>query len=165
MTVGLHSITYAGFFYEDEALTVEQIVDRAKRFGYDAVEVMAKRPICSPFDFDSERAKQLRRYAETQGIAFCMVAGYIDLPRPDALDREKELVFAKETFRLAKDLGAPSVRVYAGGEHLLTKGHPFGSNGTGAWKASRNFCPSPNPSEWTSPWNGTSGSFSPQMLC
>jgi len=118
MKLALHSITYAGFFYEGGALTIEQIIDRARRFGYDAVEVMAKRPLCSPFDFDTARAKALRKHADKKGVDFCMMAGYIDLPQPASLDREKELVFAKESFRLARDLGAPSVRVYAGGEHV-----------------------------------------------
>lgn len=118
MKIGLHSITYAGFFYEGGALRIEEVVERAQRYAYDEVEVMAKRPISSPFDFDSRRARELRQYAESKGIEFCMVAGYIDLPRTDVLDREKELTFARETFRLAGDLGSPSVRVYAGGEHL-----------------------------------------------
>lgn len=116
MRIALHSITYAGFFYEGGALSLEQIIDRAKRFGYQAVEVMAKRPTCSPFDFDSKRAQEIRRYADSRDIDFSMVAGYIDLAQPSSLAREQALVFARETFRLAKDLGAPSVRVYAGGD-------------------------------------------------
>jgi len=126
MKLALHGITYAGLFYEGGSLTIEQVIARAKQFGYNAVEVFAARPVCSPFDFDTNQAEKLRRYAEAQGIEFCTVAGYIDLPRTTPLDREKELVFARETFRLARDLGAPAVRVYAGGEHM----HP----GASAWQ-------------------------------
>ena len=126
MKLALHGITYTGSFYEGGSLTIEQVIARAKQFGYNAVEVFAARPVCSPFDFDTNQAEKLRRYAEAQGIEFCTVAGYIDLPRTTPLDREKELVFARETFRLARDLGAPAVRVYAGGEHM----HP----GASAWQ-------------------------------
>ncbi|MEA3399724.1 MAG: sugar phosphate isomerase/epimerase family protein [Armatimonadota bacterium] len=116
MELALHSITYAGYFYEGGALSPEEIIDRAAQHGYDAVELMAKRPICSPFDFDTSRAEKLRSYAADRRIGLTCIAGYIDLPRSNAVDREKELVFARETFRLAADLGAPSVRVYAGGD-------------------------------------------------
>jgi sugar phosphate isomerase/epimerase len=46
------------------------------------------------------------------------VAGYIDLGRPNPVDRERELVWARETFRMAHELGARFVRVYAGGETI-----------------------------------------------
>jgi sugar phosphate isomerase/epimerase len=118
MKIGLHSITYAGLFYEGPALTLEQICDRAAGYGYEAVEVMAKRPVASPFDVDTERARRLRDYAGERGLSLPFVAGYIDLAKPGAVDREKELVFAKETLRMARDLDAAYARVYAGGETI-----------------------------------------------
>ncbi len=116
--LALHSISYAGFFYEGGALPVEEIIARAARFGYEGLEIMAKRPICSPFDFDTKRATSLRKHAEKHGIDLCFLGGYIDLPKPVPSDREKELVFARESFRLASDLGTPYVRMYAGGEKI-----------------------------------------------
>jgi len=123
MRIALHSITYAGFFYEGGALPIEQIIDRAAECGYEGVEIMARRPLASPFDIDAKRAKAIRDYAASRGIALPFVAGYIDLSKPIASDREKELVFARETMRLAHDLGSPYVRVYAGGEKI----HPGAS--------------------------------------
>jgi len=118
LKVGLHSITYAGFFYDGGPLTIEQIIDKAAHYGYEGVEVMAKRPVASPFDVDAERAKRIRDHAAKRGVALPFVAGYIDLSKPSAVDREKEMVFARETMRLARDLGSPYVRVYAGGEKI-----------------------------------------------
>lgn len=97
---------------------MEQIIDRATQFGYEAVEVMAKRPLCSPFDVDTKRAREIRNRTEERGIELCFLAGYIDLSKPVPSDREKELLFAHESFGLAADLGIPYVRVYAGGEHI-----------------------------------------------
>jgi len=116
--LALHSISYAGFFYEGGPLPIEEIIARAARFGYEAVEIMAKRPICSPFDVDTRRATSIRKHAEKHGIELCFLGGYIDLPKPVPSDREKELLFARESFRLASDLGIPYVRVYAGGEKI-----------------------------------------------
>lgn len=118
MKIALHSITYAGFFYDGGPLSLEQIIDKAAECGYEGVEVMAKRPVASPFDIDTGRATQIRDYASSRGIALPFIAGYIDLSKPVAPDREKELVFARETMRLARDLGSPYVRVYAGGEKI-----------------------------------------------
>lgn len=118
MKIALHSITYAGLFYRGEALTLEQVFDRAAGYGYEGVEVMAKRPLASPFDLDSEEARRLRAYAADKGLELPLLAGYIDLSKPHPVDREKELVFAQETMRLARDLGTPYVRVYAGGETI-----------------------------------------------
>ena len=58
MKIALHSITYAGFFYEGGALSLEQILERAARYGCEGVEIMAKRPVASPFDIDTERARR-----------------------------------------------------------------------------------------------------------
>ncbi len=118
MKIVLHSITYAGYFYDGGSLSLEQIIDKAAECGYEGVEVMAKRPVASPFDINSDRARRIRDHAASRNVALPFVAGYIDLSKPIASDREKELVFARETMRLARDMGSPYVRVYAGGEKI-----------------------------------------------
>jgi hypothetical protein len=42
--IGLYSITYGGIWYRGDALTLEQVIERAKKFGYQGVEVDGKRP-------------------------------------------------------------------------------------------------------------------------
>ena len=42
--IGLYSITYLGVWYRGDALTVDQVIQRAKRFGYQGVEIDGKRP-------------------------------------------------------------------------------------------------------------------------
>ena len=42
--VGLYSITYGGVWYRGDALTVEQVIGRASKFGYQGVEIDGKRP-------------------------------------------------------------------------------------------------------------------------
>ena len=118
MKVGLHSITYAGIFYRGPGLPLEEVIERAADMGYEGVEVMGKAPVCSPFDYDEARAKRTRELAERKGVELPFFAAYVDLNRPDPLDREKELVFARESIRLARDLGCKYIRIYSGGDHI-----------------------------------------------
>ena len=48
--VGLYSITYLGVWYRGAALTLEQVIDRAKQYGYEGVEIDGKRPHGNPLD-------------------------------------------------------------------------------------------------------------------
>jgi sugar phosphate isomerase/epimerase len=118
MRIGLHTITYAGFFYEGPGLSIEDQISKAAEYGFESVEVMAKRPVACPFDMDAGRCARTRELAAEEGVDLDFIAGYIDLGRPDAVDRQRELVWARETFRMARDLGGKYVRVYAGGEKI-----------------------------------------------
>ena len=61
MKIGLYSITYLGVWYRGRALTLEELIDRARRFGYDGVEIDGKRPHGNPVDLLSPRCLELRR--------------------------------------------------------------------------------------------------------
>jgi len=50
MRVGLHSITFLGIWYRGRGLTLEEVIQRAKKYGYDGVEIDAKRPHGCPLD-------------------------------------------------------------------------------------------------------------------
>src|ERR1051326_2329184 len=54
--IGLYSITYGGVWYRGDALTVEQVIGRAKKFGYQGVEIDGKRPHGNPLDMQIGRA-------------------------------------------------------------------------------------------------------------
>ncbi len=116
MRIGLHTITYAGFFYEGPGLPIEEQIVKAADYGFESVEVMAKRPVASPFDMDGDRCARVKDLAAEKGLDLDFIAGYIDLGRPNPVDRERELVWARDTLRMARDLGGKYVRVYAGGE-------------------------------------------------
>ncbi len=54
--IGLYSITYGGVWYRGDALTVEQVIERAHKFGYLGVEIDGKRPHGNPLDMSQRRA-------------------------------------------------------------------------------------------------------------
>ena len=118
MKVCLHSISYAGIFYEGRHIPLEEMIPKAADMGYEGVEVMAKRPLASPLDVRGEAARKIREVADSHGVELPLLAAYADFIKPDGLDREKELLYAVECIRLAEELECPIVRFYGGGDRI-----------------------------------------------
>lgn len=112
--IGLYSITYGGVWYRGDALSVEQVIERAKRFGYQGVEIDGKRPHGNPLDMPKTRCQQLRKLARDQGIEIYAVAGNNDFSSPVPEHRESQLVYTRELMRMTSDLGAKVMRVFLG---------------------------------------------------
>jgi sugar phosphate isomerase/epimerase len=112
--VGLYSITYMGLWYDGRELTIPEVIDRARRFGYDGIEIDGKRPHGSPLDLDRDACAKIRRHADRQGIEIPAFAGNNCFISPIMEQREYEMIALKEQMRLASWLGVPIVRVFAG---------------------------------------------------
>jgi sugar phosphate isomerase/epimerase len=113
MKLGLYSITYLGLWYRGPALTLEQVIERAARFGYDGVEIDGKRPHGNPIDLPAARCRELQRRAHDAGIEIYAVAANNDFSSPIPEHREAQLVSMRELIRATADLGAPTLRVFA----------------------------------------------------
>lgn len=122
--IGLYSITYGGVWYRGDALTVEQVIGRAKKFGYQGVEIDGKRPHGNPLDMPKSRCQQLRKMAAGEGLEIYAVAANNDFSSPIPEHREAQLVYLRELMRMTSDLGAKLVRVFLGwpGVTLLPAG-------------------------------------------
>ena len=112
MKVGLYSITYLGIWYRGEALTLEEVIKRAKKFGYAGVEIDGKRPHGNPLDMPKRRCRDLRNLAEAQGIELYSVAANNDFSSPIPELRECQVAYLRELIRMAADLRAKTVRVF-----------------------------------------------------
>ena len=110
--VGLYSITYLGVWYRGDALTLEQVIERAKEYGYQGVEIDGKRPHGDPLDMPRNRCRELRKYAQDHGVEIYAVAGNNDFSSPIPEHREAQLVYMRELLRMAADLNAKTVRVF-----------------------------------------------------
>jgi len=134
--VGLYSITYGGVWYRGDALTVEQVIERAKRFGYQGVEIDGKRPHGNPLDMPKSRCQQLRKMAADMGLEIYAVAGNNDFSSPIPEHRETQLVYLRELMRMTSELGAKTVRVFLGwpGVTLLPEGGGSYDIAKGVWK-------------------------------
>ncbi len=121
---GLYSITYGGVWYRGDALTVEQVIERAREFGYQGVEIDGKRPHGNPLDMPKARCQQLRTFANDHGIEIYAVSGNNDFSSPIPEHRESQLVYARELMRMTSNLGAKIMRVFLAwpGVTLLPEG-------------------------------------------
>ncbi len=112
--VGLYSITYLGVWYRGEALSLEELIIRAKNYGYAGIEIDGKRPHGNPLDWPTERCKVLRSVADGEGIEIYGVAGNNDFSSPMPERRECEIAYLKELIRMTSDFGAKTLRVFLG---------------------------------------------------
>lgn len=112
MKVGLYSITYLGCWYKDRPLTWQEVLQRAKKFGYDSVEFDAKRPHANPMDWDQNIRKAVKDRAGELGIEICALAANNNFSSPVPEQREAEILMVREQIKLAADLGCPLIRVF-----------------------------------------------------
>lgn len=113
MKIGLYSISYAGIWYRGPALTFEAFVKRAKAYGYSGIELDGKRPHGNPMDLDQGARDSMREILEREGLEIACVAANNDFSSPVPEHRECQLLMVRELARLAADLGAPVVRLFA----------------------------------------------------
>lgn len=113
MKVGLYSITYLGVWYRGAALTPEELIARAVRFGYDGVEIDGKRPHGNPLDWPRQRCRDLQQQARDAGIDIYAVAANNDFSSPVPEHRESQLVYVRDLIRMTADLGVRTLRVFA----------------------------------------------------
>jgi sugar phosphate isomerase/epimerase len=113
MRVSLYTITLSGGYYDGPPVPLLEIFPKAKAWGYDGVEIEAKRPHGNPMDLDAKARKTIRKAAADNGLDISCIAAYNDYSSPVDEHRENELLMTREQIRLAADLGAPIVRVFA----------------------------------------------------
>lgn len=118
--LALHSVSYAGVWPGQAALSLERFVDHAADLGYGGVMLMAKRGHASLLDLGKERRCALRDRLQSRGLALAGIAGYTDFTagadRPDIPLLEMQVLYVQECARLAQDLGGPVVRIFTGYE-------------------------------------------------
>jgi len=112
MKLGLYSITFLGIWYRGQALPLEEVIRRAKKYGYDGIEIDGERPHGNPLDLTTRRCQELRRIADGEGIEIYGVAGNNDFSSPMPESREAQIVYVHELIRMASDLRAQTVRVF-----------------------------------------------------
>lgn len=113
MKLGLYSITYLGLWYRGPALTIEDIILRARAYGYDGVEIDGKRPHGNPLDLPAHRCHDLQKRAHDAGIDIYAVAANNDFSSPVPEYRETQLLYVRDLIRMTADLGVKTLRMFA----------------------------------------------------
>ncbi len=122
MKIGLYSITYLGIWYHGRALTVKELITQARQLGYEGVELDGKRPHCNPMDLDARARAEIRDHLEREGMALSAIASNNDFSSPVPEHRECQMLMVREQIRLARDLGAPVVRLFAAWPGVTMRG-------------------------------------------
>jgi sugar phosphate isomerase/epimerase len=117
----LHSVSYAGVWPGQARLALEDFLDRAAGLGFSGVMLMAKRPHLSLLDYGPAERARLRERLEKRNLRCDVIAGYnnfsADLEHGDVPQREIQIHYVAELARMARDLGAPAVRIFTAYEH------------------------------------------------
>jgi L-ribulose-5-phosphate 3-epimerase len=111
---GLYSITFLGVWYKGAALSLEEMIKRAKQYGYAGIEIDGKRPHGNPIDWPTARCKELRKIADGAGIDIYGVAANNDLSSPMPEFRECQILYVKNLIRMTADFGAKTLRMFMG---------------------------------------------------
>jgi sugar phosphate isomerase/epimerase len=119
MQTALHTISYSGSWGQAR-LTLEEIVDRAAAFGFDALMLAAKRPHASLLDMHADARRRLRAKLEECGIRLGCLAAYTnftaDAEHAEVPHWEMQVRHVEELCNLAADLGGRIVRIFTGYE-------------------------------------------------
>jgi len=141
--LGLYSITYGGIWYQGKALTFDELCSKAKEFGFDGIELDNKRPMGNPMDIDQRKRDEMRNSLSKYGLEIPCVAANNDFSSPIPEHRDCQLLMVRETARLAKDLGAKIVRLFAAWEgvpiHEGVGTYDFGHDYYGEYNFTRQF--------------------------
>lgn len=116
MTPALFSVSYAGLWGQ-RALDLKSFIRKAAELGYEAVELMGKRPHLSVLDADGGLIGELRETAAECKVQIASIAGYTDFTGGAAAEVpfvEMQLAYVRTLARLARELGAGIVRVFTG---------------------------------------------------
>lgn len=96
--------------------SIEKIVEAAKTFGYEGVELRVQVGHAHKIDLDTPRDKRLeaKRLFASEGKEISCVATSLTFSMEDKAKRQENVDLLKKYVDLAHDLGCPNLRVFGG---------------------------------------------------
>jgi len=113
MKFALLTVTYGGLFYSGKALSLEEQIYKAKKLGYQALAIEAKRPVASPIDLTKADRTRIKSMAADEGITLCAVESMSNFTSRYMEERENNLAMMRSALELARDLDVHMVKVFA----------------------------------------------------
>jgi len=99
-------------YYVGPHVPLKQLIPKIRKFGFDGIEIEGKRPFGFPPDLDDKARREIVELADSEGIEISAIASYNNFASPIQEEIENEMLMVREHIRLARDLGAPLVRVF-----------------------------------------------------
>lgn len=112
----LFSVSYAGLWGQHD-LELDSFIRRAADMGYEAVELMGKRPHLGALDADEGRLKHIRDTAAEAGVEIATIAGYTNFTLGQGTEIpavEFQLLYVRKLASIARQLGAKNIRIFSG---------------------------------------------------
>ncbi len=125
MKISLPSVSYSGIWGAQCCLPLDKIITKTAEFGYDGIEIVAKRHRDSPLDLDTESRRRLKDFIKFKGLEIACIVAYSDFAEPNPYNGEINLLQVRETIHLAHDLEAKLVRVFTSGMGNMHTGASF----------------------------------------
>lgn len=141
MKIGLYTITYLGIWYEGNAIPLKELMHKAKRDGWEGIELDTKRPHASPMDLSVDQRKELRDLAGELDLPISAVSPNSDLSSHVPEQLEAMICYVRECIKLTRDVGSSICKVFAAWPGVIVR------NGLGSYHYTREL-PDPFP-EWT----------------
>lgn len=98
-------------FNDDSKLSMEDCIDKAARYGFDAVELLR---IQMPDECDNSYLQKLKRQAFVNGMSLCGMSTHQDFVSPEAADRDANVKLTADLIEMCYTLGIPTIRVNTG---------------------------------------------------
>lgn len=112
----LFSVSYAGLWGQ-QRLDLKTFIAKAGALGYEAVELMGKRPHLSVLETTPREVSELREAAERAGVRIATIAGYTNFTMgrdTEVPAVEMQVAYVRQLAALAQQLGAKILRVFTG---------------------------------------------------
>lgn len=110
----LFSVSYAGLWGQHQ-LDLGGFIRKAASLGYQAVELMGKRPHLSVLDYGPDQLGRLRDEAEQAGVEVSTIAGYTDFTLASGTETpavEMQVAYVRKLAEMGQALGARIVRAF-----------------------------------------------------
>ena len=91
---------------------MEELIQRAKTYGYEGIEIEGKRPHGCPLDWPKSRCLDFRKRVADSGLVITGVAADNDFSSPISEHRESQLANVRELIRMTSNLDAKILRVF-----------------------------------------------------
>jgi len=104
---------------------VKQIIEGAKKYNYDGVEIRVQTDHAHGLDIESDATARadFRKAFEDAGVEISCIATSLKFSNPDESVRQENIDLLRRYIELAHDVGSPNIRVFGGAEG---KGEPTG---------------------------------------
>ncbi|MEM2111186.1 MAG: sugar phosphate isomerase/epimerase family protein [Candidatus Bathyarchaeia archaeon] len=114
MKLALFTVAYGGLWYAGRALTLKEQILKAKELGFQGLSIECKRPVAFPLDLDKKTRKEIKEFADSQGIELVACESMSNFASEVMEHRENNLAMMHDILELAVDLEVDKVKVFAG---------------------------------------------------